>query len=155
MAAKGLWFSHYILTAYRFQEIKTAEYTYRIQFMNKSHSEQQEYAPFIEASGIELVQRYGPWLFLRKKTVDGPFELFSDNESKMKHYQQMLILYLVFTFVMLSQISGWLNSIYEKDPTSLVIQILLTVGWLLFASMSYITWRKIIKLRQASNISER
>ena len=45
--------------------------------------ESRKYLEFLEEAGIERVGSYMRWVYLRKKAADGPFDLFSDYESRM------------------------------------------------------------------------
>ena len=42
--------------------------------------------------GIECVDTYTNWAFFRKKAADGPFEIYSDYESKVDHCKRVAYL---------------------------------------------------------------
>ena len=44
----------------------------------------------MEETGAEHVGSFTRWVFFRKKASDGDFQLFSDNESKVKYITSML-----------------------------------------------------------------
>lgn len=46
---------------------------------------EQEYLRFMEDAGIEQVASLGRWVYFRKQTDGGAFELFSDIDSRIKH----------------------------------------------------------------------
>ncbi|MEG1434816.1 MAG: DUF2812 domain-containing protein [Gordonibacter sp.] len=46
---------------------------------------EQEYLRFMEDAGIEQVASLGRWIYFRKRTDGGAFELFSDIDSRIKH----------------------------------------------------------------------
>ena len=55
------------------------------------------------------------WVYLRKKAADGPFDLFSDYESRIQHLNRILCLLMPVTllnlgmfFIGLNQSLGWL-----------------------------------------------
>ena len=87
MSAKGLALVGYSLCRYVFEECEPGEYTNKIQLLehNPSHPESEQYIRFMEETGAEEVATYMNWVYFRKKTADGPFEIFSDIESKMNH----------------------------------------------------------------------
>ena len=43
--------------------------------------------------GIEIMALWGPWVYLRKLAEDGTFELYSDVESRIAHYEKIMKLY--------------------------------------------------------------
>lgn len=87
MSAKGLALSDYSFCRYSFEETEPSEYSFKIQLLEHrtSHPESESYIRFMEEIGAEQVASYMNWVYFRKKTAEGPFELFSDMESKIRH----------------------------------------------------------------------
>ena len=94
------------LHTFDFEQGLPGEYTYRLILMEKGikHPESISYIQFLEESGITytttraeggnsigilVAATRGAWVYLRKRTADGPFELYSDNASLMKHYRTL------------------------------------------------------------------
>jgi len=90
-AAQGLAFTHYSFLRYTFEPCEPGEYTYRVQYMEKGrwHPDSVNFLQFVEDSGVEVVSRYVNWVFLRKKTAERPFDLFSDIDSVLGHYRRV------------------------------------------------------------------
>ena len=91
MAAKGMNFVHYSIGRYLFEEGKSGEYSYRIELLKHypSNPESIAYIRFMEDLGIECVATYAYWVYFRKKATEGPFDLFSDYESRILHYKRV------------------------------------------------------------------
>jgi hypothetical protein len=91
MGAKGMNFIHYSWCTYLFEEGKPGEYIYRIELLkhHARHHESIAYIRFMEELGIECVSTYLSWVYFRKKAADGPFDLFSDYDSKIAHYNRV------------------------------------------------------------------
>ena len=87
MSAKGLALVDYSWCRYSFEECEPGEYTNKIQLLEHrpNHPESEQYIRFMEETGAEQVASYMNWVYFRKKTAEGPFELCSDIESKMNH----------------------------------------------------------------------
>lgn len=111
MAAKGLVLNDYSFCRYSFEECEPGEYTHKIQLLEHrpSHPESEMYICFMEETGAEQVASYLNWVYFRKKTAEGPFELFSDYESRIKHLR--LIKNLILPFAWLNLIVGCTNII--------------------------------------------
>ena len=79
---------------YTFEEGGASEYSYRIELLNNlvSHPESTHYLAFLEEAGIEYVDSYIRWVYLKKKTDDAGFELFSDTASRVKQLNVILLL---------------------------------------------------------------
>ena len=86
MSAKGLALVDYSWCRYAFEECEPGEYSYKIQLLEHSpnHPESEQYIRFMEETGAEQVAQYINWVYFRKKTAEGEFEIFSDVESKLK-----------------------------------------------------------------------
>ncbi len=92
MAEKGWQLKRYGLIGRYYFEKEEEKYIYRIEFLDKlsSHPESIEYIRFLEESGIEYIHSaHGYWIYLRKKATDGSFDLYTDLDSKIKHYQKI------------------------------------------------------------------
>ena len=101
MAADGWHCIDYVFGRYTFERGEPCQYTYRLQLLDypPRHVESAAYLEFLEEVGIEMVASHLRWVYLRKKTADGPFELFSDRESRIAHYKRIIIMLLPLAIV--------------------------------------------------------
>lgn len=122
MAAKGLTLSSMHFIKYVFEETEPGEYQVRIELLDNAptHAESESYIRFVEETGAEQVASWVNWVYFRKKTADGPFELFSDNSSRIR---------------MLNRVISLL--------TTLGIMCLIAGGWNLFL---YFLWGHVVSL---------
>jgi hypothetical protein len=104
LAAKGLSLCDYSWGRYVFEVTEPGTYSYRIELLEKNakNTESELYLNFLEESGVEVVAHYWRWVYLRKKTADGPFALFSDNESRIQHLTRITRLYLALALMEIS-----------------------------------------------------
>lgn len=93
MSAKGMALSDYSWCRYVFQETPNSEYVYRIELLENlpKNAESIAYLRFLEENGVECAAMYWRWIYLRKKTSDGPFELYTDIKSKISYYKRILM----------------------------------------------------------------
>lgn len=77
---------------YVFEDGKPGEYIYRLEMLDEhpNHYKSVEYLRFLEETGVEHVTSILKWVYLRKKASDGPFDVYSDIDSKIKHYQRII-----------------------------------------------------------------
>ena len=54
----------------------------------------EDYVIFMNEMGVEIVQRWARWVYLRKRAEDGPFEVYTDTESKLDLYRRIRALFL-------------------------------------------------------------
>ena len=53
------------------------------------HGWDEQYVDFMRETGADYVGRMFAWIYFRKKTADGPFDLFSDIDSRIRHLDQI------------------------------------------------------------------
>lgn len=70
---------------YEFVRCQPGEYTVRLEM--RDHDE--GYLSFMADTGAEYVGRMMKWIYFRKKTELGPFDIFSDAESRVAHLDKM------------------------------------------------------------------
>jgi len=92
MSAKGMALVDYFWTRYVFEEEEPGKYIYKIEFLDKMGSKNIEniaYVNFLEDLGVECVGIYMHWATLRKEAKDGPFEIYTDLNSRIKNCRKM------------------------------------------------------------------
>ena len=103
MASKGKNFTDISLFRYVFEDGKPGEYIYRLEMLDKfpNHYKSLEYLRFLEETGIEHVASILKWVYLRKKASDGPFDVYSDVDSRINHYNRIIKLANLIIFIQL------------------------------------------------------
>ncbi|MDO5688975.1 MAG: DUF2812 domain-containing protein [Tissierellia bacterium] len=94
MAAKGLCLTSAGFWTYEFEDCTPASYTIRLELLDKwpNHPESQKYIQFVEETGAEQISSVLRWVYFRKKTEDGVFDIFSDFDSRIQHLNRILTL---------------------------------------------------------------
>ena len=159
MASKGLVLTYAGFGKYEFEECLPGEYTIRLELLKHkpSHPESESYIRFIEETGAEHVTSFSNWVYFKKKTADGPFELYSDNTSKIKHLNRIIWLLLPISF--LNIIIGCNNLYMAITEFSEISDInyfgLINLTLAFFALLGcYKLYKKRKKLKQESDIFE-
>ena len=70
---------------YTFERCEPGEYTVRLEM--RPHDE--AYVDFMRETGAEFVGRLVAWVYFRKRAEDGPFDLFSDLDSRVAHLSRI------------------------------------------------------------------
>jgi len=78
------------------EKCEPGEYIFRVLMLdnNDKHPESMRYLRFLRESGMEHVGSNGNAVYLRKKAAEGPFEIFTDRDSKLKYHRKMVRLYV-------------------------------------------------------------
>ena len=87
MAARGKALLSARYATYEFEDSEPGEYAIRLEMLENSPTshEGQQYIEFVESTGAEYVGRVMKWVYFRKRTADGLFELHGDNATRIKH----------------------------------------------------------------------
>ena len=94
MAAKGQLLTEVGFCRYVFEDGEPGVYQYRLELLEDAPSspEGHSYIRFLEDTGAEQVGTLLRWVYFRKRTEDGPFDLFSDFDSRIAHLRRMLVM---------------------------------------------------------------
>lgn len=156
MASRGYALSSYSFCRYEFENCKPGEYGVRIELLEQPVTSpvSQQYIRFVEETGAEQVASYMRWVYFRKKRVDGPFDLFSDLESRIRHLQRIMRLMVPLLVVNLGcALYNLFLYCQHPNPISLIFVLNLVVSALLVAGM----WKlrqKIDRMKQDRQIVE-
>lgn len=92
MAAKGQVLVSIGFCKYTFENCVPGEYNVRLELLENvpTHEDSQQYIRFIEETGAEHIGSIMRWVYFRKKTTEGEFNLFSDNASRIQHLNRIL-----------------------------------------------------------------
>lgn len=172
MSAKGLALVEYSWARYVFEESAPGEYIYRLELLEEDpkKAKSAEYLQFMEETGAERVPAgkkpsgksvyVNPrWVIFRRKSAEGAFTIYSDTDSKIKHYQRIYRLWI--SLAVMELIIGVFNIMlmFVNNPTALnrvnlIMGLLLIVLALFFISISMPIRRKITNLQNDKLVRE-
>jgi hypothetical protein len=92
MASRGWHFVRHRLGGYHFEQGEPGTWIYRVELLpaEPRSAASREYLALLSDSGAEEVGRRARWVYLRRPATMGPFELFSDLDSRIVHYRRVL-----------------------------------------------------------------
>lgn len=152
MAAKGYALTGFFAGIYSFEKTEPGEYIYQIDFGDKLFSASDDYREFMEETGVEIIQSWGYWVFLRKKAANGDFVLYSDVDSLITHYTKIRNLFKFVTLLELICFIVEIISFEHAAPASkpMLFFFILLIGAfvLVFIKMVFKTNRIISELKE-------
>lgn len=156
-AARGLCLVSVGFCRYEFEEGVPGAYNVRLEMLEHppAHPESMQYIRFLEETGAEHVGSVMRWIYLRRPAGMGPFDLFSDNASRVRHLGRILSLLTVP--VLLCCGIGVYNIVLGHALGSMAnmliggIDVLLS---LLFSAGLYKLYRKRSRLKKEQQIFE-
>jgi len=160
MSSQGMALVSVGLFKYEFADDTPGKYTYRIELLDNlpSATKSKAYLQFLEETGAEHIASIFRWVYLRKKTEDGPFDLYSDIGSKIKYLKRLQIFFFSLMIINLcfgiSNISIGASEGLSMNIANFALGILLLFLAVLFAAAVIKHTRKIRTLRRESQIRE-
>lgn len=172
MSAKGLALVEYSWARYVFEQSAPREYIYRLELLedDPKKTKSAEYLQFMEETGAERVPAgkkpsgktvyVNPrWVIFRRRAAEGAFTIYSDTDSKIKHYQRIYRLWI--TLAVMELIVGVFNImlIVLNNPDyiyriNFILGVLLIILGLFFVLLSVPVRRKITRLQHDKLIRE-
>ena len=88
MAQQGWMMKSFFLGLYQFVRETPGEYIYRVEMLphRVSSPKNQSYLQFLQDMNVEIITAWVVWVIYRRKAEDGPFDVYSDIDSRIAHY---------------------------------------------------------------------
>lgn len=149
MSNKGYQLVHVSIFKYVFEIDHSKRYIYRLELLDQlpSHPSSVDYMKFLEETGVECVSTILRWAYFRKEASDNGFELYSDIESRIKHYKRIQFLFIAITPVNVMSIFN-MGNIYARTHSvfALIATFLVTAIVLMLAIGLYRVSMQLAKL---------
>lgn len=114
MALQGWHLKQFKFIRFTFVKGEPGAYIYRNELLKGLASkEEYDYMEFLKESGIEVINKSGVWAYFRKKSSDGPFEIYTDTASKVLYLNRILSLF-IFLFL-INLLAGISNLILSRN----------------------------------------
>lgn len=116
-SAKGLHLTDVGLFRYTFEEGQPGAYSHKLELLKNwpNHPESVAYIHFLEETGVEMVGSIFRWIYFRKKTELGQFDLYSDLDSRINHLNRILALFIPIMFLEFTVTPMNLFSTFESN----------------------------------------
>jgi len=162
MSQSGYCLIKYTWCKYVFESCERGEYIYRLEYLEYDFNDNRttKYIEFLEEMGVEYVSHYMRWVYFRKKASDGPFEIYSDIDSKITHLERIskwwISLTIIEFLIGISNMFLGIMHLIQDDFVSinLSLGIGLTLAGLFFLSIAYPVRQALKRLQRERNISE-
>ena len=162
MAREGWAMTDYAWCRYAFESCEPGAYVYRIELLPDlaGRPKSRSYVEFVESTGAQEVANYGRWVYFRKKSGEGNFDLFSDLGSRLAHYRRVFQFWVVLAIAELligfSNVSTGLGNLAAgRSGTNLYMGLpLLLIGFLMLFGLVLPIRRKMALLKKEQDIRE-
>ncbi len=121
---------------YTFVACTPGEYTVRLEM----HEPDENYLEFMRETGAEYIGRCFQWIYFRKPTSEGSFDLFSDIDSRVAHLNR--IDKMLFLIGMANLLIGIVNGTIGSSGNSAVGVLNLLVATVLMYGLGRIRGKR-------------
>ncbi|UWG96635.1 DUF2812 domain-containing protein [Dehalobacter sp. DCM] len=146
MCLEGWALKQFFLGFYTFVPCEPGEYNYQIDILDNWHGDKTDYATFMEEAGVEVVGQWWRWVFLRKKAADGPFEMYTDAQSKIAQYRKIKRFFTVF--LVIETICFLMELMAAMETGEVVIGALTVLLGIITLALLRIVWKCQWKIEQ-------
>lgn len=149
LAAKGYALISFFAGFYTFEKTEPGEYIYQIDLGEKLFAVTDDYRSFMEETGVEIIDNWGYWVFLRKKAAEGEFELYTDVDSQIEHYTKIRNMFKVVSIIELICFIVEIICFHQSNEPALIFCVIL-IGVLAFVCIkaTFKTNRTIAELKE-------
>lgn len=149
MSVKGWAFKKFFLGVYNFEACEPGEYNYQIDLLNNWNGDKNDFTSFMADSGVEVVSQWYRWVYIRKKSSEGPFEMYTDQESKISQYRRIKKFFFVALIIEIICFFMELNAAIQTKSTMMwAFVVLLGV---IVITLLRIFWKCKWKIQQLEN----
>ena len=118
MAADGWALSEVGYCRYVFEKTENNEYTIRLEM----HPFDENYIAFMKDTGAEYIGRVLQWIYFRKRSELGSFDIFSDLDSRLSHVSR--IHKMLLTLGLTNLVLGTLNLLTGVNSSNSFVAVL-------------------------------
>lgn len=134
---------------YTFVPCQPGEYLYQVDLLPGSGlraSDPAGYAEFMEETGVEIVQRWFRWIFLRKRAEYGPFEVYTDIDSQIDMYRRIRQMFLWVLLLECCCSAGIWPNLFINN--SLFFRCMAAVYVMILIAIARVIWRCSRRIRE-------
>lgn len=84
---------------FSFVPCNPGEYEYQVDYAPLPPSAGRDYKETMEDLGVDVICKFGPWVYLRKEKDGAPFELYTDRESRIDHLENVAKFFKIMAIV--------------------------------------------------------
>ena len=154
LSRQGLQLKSVAYVRYEFEEDDTKCYEYRLEHLDEAPSDIKSinYIESLKESNIEYVCSFEQWVYFRRETSLGSFELLADPDAKIGHYSRMITLSGIVIFNILVLLINNLCVIFNFYILNIVISVLLALLLIIGIFTTLKLYSRIIKLKKEKRI---
>ncbi|MED3795505.1 DUF2812 domain-containing protein [Niallia alba] len=154
MCKKGYALKEISNSYYLFEACTPSKFIYRIEFLKQggSQEEKNNYLAFMEELNVEYVASTNRWHYFRRDAGLGAFEIYSDIDSQIEHYQRINFIWWILAMIFLY--SGLSSNILLRgtDIFEIILNTVLVLIGVFFLILAFPLTKKIYFLKKKKKL---
>lgn len=149
MCRNGWALKNFRMGVYTFASCRPGEYIYQVDLLPGSGfqpSDPDGYAEFMDEVGITVVCRWFRWVILRKQAADGPFDIYTDVDSRIQQYSRIRTMFIFGLGLELCCSASIWSNLHRGGVLFILLALLYTAIFAAFIRVIITCSRKIKEL---------
>lgn len=158
------WLNHMCKKGYALQEISDgyyvfeastpSRYIYRIEFLKQEvfQKEKDEYVALMQELNVEQVASNKRWHYFRRDASLGEFEIYSDIDSKIEHYQRINSIWYILAFIFIYSGISQVFLFRDIHTFEMILNAVLVIIGIFFLIIGFPLTKKIHALKKRKNL---
>ncbi len=138
-----------------FVPCRPGEFIYQIDLLPGSGLRADDYEGYVSFMGdmdVEVLQRWGRWVYLRRRAEDGPFEVYTDTDSKIQLYRRIRKMFLwVWVLELVLSINVFFQAVVYGG---LLLRCSAAVAALMLLAILQGAWKCTQKIQELERLTE-
>lgn len=139
---------------YLFEACTPSKFIYRMEFLKQgvSQEEKNNYLAFMKELNVEYVASTNRWHYFRRDAGLGAFEIYSDIDSQIEHYQRINFIWYILATIFLY--SGLSFDILLRDTATfeIILNTVLVLIGIFFLMLAFPLTKKIYALKKKKKL---
>lgn len=158
------WLNHMCKKGYALQEISggyyvfeastPSRYIYRIEFLKQEvfQKEKDEYVALMQELKVEKVASNKRWHYFRRDASLGEFEIYSDIDSQIEHYQRINFIWYILAFIFIYSGISQVFLLRDIHTFEMILNTVFVIIGIFFLILGFPLTKKIHALKKRKNL---
>lgn len=129
---------------YEFEQRDAGKYYYTVDLIDRSNFRLDIYRSTLEKVGIEVIEHFGNYVYLRKLKETGPFTISRPVVDQIAQYNRIGLMFIAMMFVeFIAGLAEFVGGILTKQPVPFIIGMVLIIVGISFLRIVIRIGRKV------------
>ena len=143
MANRGWALQNFFLGFYTFERCEPGQYRYQMDLIEEYN--RHKFEEFMDEMDVETVCYWNRWVYLRRDSAKGKFQMYTDAETRINQYQRIKKFYMLILFIEICAFPSIISAAVRMNGLDSIPGGIMTVMASLIVSIIVVLLRTIWK----------